>query len=155
MLGKDVPGRVCHSSFDAEVRTLSEQDKENRYQRWLLAGLMRPMVGPTLTGVDNKGSVDMAYSREVGSRSRHIEISVFSVRESVKLNENKPYHISGKLNPADWLTKIHDHTGFLRGRDMVMGSHFAQHYFSRGGAVVPVVARAVCVLRVPEGCRVV
>ena len=155
MLGRDVPGRVCHSSFDAEVRTLSEQDKENRFQRWLLAGLMRPMVGPTLTGVDNKGSVDMAYSREVGSRSRHIEISLFSVRESVKLNENRPYHISGKLNPADWLTKIHDQAGFLRGRDLIMGSQLAQDYFSKRELVVPVVVRAACVPRVPESCRIV
>ena len=85
MLGKDVPGRICHSSFDAESRTLSEQNKENRFQRWRLQGFDRPMIGPTLTGVDNKGSVDMLYFREVGSRSKHIEISVFSVRESVKL----------------------------------------------------------------------
>ena len=46
MLGKDVPGRVCHSSFDAEARTLPEEDKENRYERWFLDGVNRPMVGP-------------------------------------------------------------------------------------------------------------
>ena len=139
MLGKDVPGRVCHSSFDAEARTLSEQDKENRFQRWRFEGVDRPMIGPTLTGVDNKGSVDMSYSREVGSRSKHIEISVFSVRESVKLGETRPYHIPGLLNPADWLTKIHAPKEFLRGRDMLMGSSFAQNFFSDTSPVCPAI----------------
>jgi hypothetical protein len=69
MLGKDCPGRLCNSSFEAEARSLSEQDKENRATRRIIAGMGRPMEGPTETGVDSKGAAQMAYAREIRSLS--------------------------------------------------------------------------------------
>jgi hypothetical protein len=121
MLGKDCPGRICHSSYEAEARSLSEQDKANRPTRGVVSGMGLALTGPTLTGVDNKGASQTAYSRELGTRSKHIEVSVFAVRESVKLGENRPYHIDGPLNLSDWVTKLFGRKAFEQGRSAVMG----------------------------------
>ena len=56
--------------------------------------------------VDNNSSIKLAESPEFHKRSKHIDVIYHFTRNAINENKVQIYHIPGKQNIADFLTKI-------------------------------------------------
>lgn len=65
-----------------------------------------PIEGPSIMFGDNMAVINSASIPENTLKKRHIALSYHRVREAIAAKVLKFYHISGKENPADILTKI-------------------------------------------------
>jgi hypothetical protein len=95
---------VARSSTEAEYRSLAHATAELLWIQTLLTELHIPYVAPVVL-CDNQSAVMLAHNPIMHSRTKHMEIDLFFVREHVISKQLSVVHIPGTDQWADILTK--------------------------------------------------
>jgi histone deacetylase 1/2 len=95
---------VARSSTEAEYRSLAHATAELLWIQTLLTELHVPFEAPTIL-CDNQSAVMLAHNPIMHSRTKHMEIDLFFVREKVISKQLSVRHIPGTDQWADVLTK--------------------------------------------------
>ncbi|GAU31266.1 hypothetical protein TSUD_153410 [Trifolium subterraneum] len=95
---------VARSSTEAEYRSLAQATADVLWVQTLLKELTVPFTTPTIY-CDNQSAVLLAHNPILHSRTKHMEIDVFFVREKVLVKQLTVVHIPGTTQLADVLTK--------------------------------------------------
>ncbi|MCH85062.1 histone deacetylase, partial [Trifolium medium] len=95
---------VARSSTEAEYRSLAQATADVLWVQTLLKELTVPFSTPTIY-CDNQSAVLLAHNPVLHSRTQHMEIDVFFVREKVLAKQLTVVHIPGTTQIADVLTK--------------------------------------------------
>jgi hypothetical protein len=105
-------GAVATSTYSAEFCAMRTATEEAIAIRYKLRSLGIPVDKPTQMFGDNLGVIQNASMPEANLVKKHVAIAFHSVRECVAAGIIAPYHIDGKDNFADILTKALDSTSF-------------------------------------------
>lgn len=103
---------VARSSTEAEYRSLAQATADLLWLQTLLQELSIPTQQP-LVLCDNQSAVLLAHNPILHSRTKHMEIDLFFVREKVLAKQITVAHIPGVDQIADALTKPLPSTKFL------------------------------------------
>jgi histone deacetylase 1/2 len=95
---------VARSSTEAEYRSLAQATADVLWVQTLLKELTVPFITPTIY-CDNQSAVLLAHNPILHSRTKHMEIDLFFVREKVIAKQLTVVHIPGTEQLADLLTK--------------------------------------------------
>ncbi|KAK2454628.1 putative mitochondrial protein [Trifolium repens] len=95
---------VARSSTEAEYRSLAQATADVLWLQTLLKELTVPFQTPTVY-CDNQSAVLLAHNPVLHSRTKHMEIDLFFVREKVLAKQLSVTHIPGSDQLADILTK--------------------------------------------------
>jgi histone deacetylase 1/2 len=95
---------VARSSTEAEYRSLAQATADVLWVQTILRELTVPFVAPKVY-CDNQSAVLLAHNPILHSRTKHMEIDLFFVREKVLAKQISVVHIPGTDQLADILTK--------------------------------------------------
>ena len=70
---------------------------------------------------DSTGAIQLAQNPTQHSRTKHIDIKHHFIRERIETGDLGVYHVPGRENPADMMTKALDWTLFTKHRAKTMG----------------------------------
>ncbi|PNY08092.1 histone deacetylase [Trifolium pratense] len=115
---------VARSSTEAEYRSLAQATADALWVQTLLKELTVPFLAPVIY-CDNQSAVLLAHNPILHSRTKHMEIDLFFVREKVLAKQLSVIHIPGTDQLADILTKpvSTDKFLFMRSKLNVTNSH--------------------------------
>jgi hypothetical protein len=105
-------GAVETSTYSAEFCAMRTATEEAIAIRYMLRSLGIPVNKPTRLFGDNLGVIQNASMPEANLHKKHVAISFHRVRECVAAKIVAPYHVDGKDNFADILTKALDISTF-------------------------------------------
>lgn len=109
---------VSRSSTEAEYRALALVVTELTWLRSLLTELHFPLSKePPIIYCDNQSTVSLSANPVLHSRTKHLELDLYFVREQVQKNLISVTHISAVDQVADILTKPLPRSSFLHLRD--------------------------------------
>ena len=116
--------RCSRSSCEAEIKSMDLVTKEAQHIHYLMEELNLPDVHRAIPVYnDNRGAVDWSSTGAITKRLRHLNMRQVAIRDAINAKEVAVYHIPGKVNPADLLTKEHrDATHFRELRDILVPS---------------------------------
>ena len=103
---------VARSSAEAEYRSLADATAEIMWLQSLLEELKVP-VGRPVVYCDNLSTVMLSHNPVLHSRTKHMELSLFFVREKVMQGKLLIAHVPTHEQPADLLTKAVSKGKFL------------------------------------------
>jgi len=103
---------VARSSTEAEYWSFTQVTTEVTWIQTLLVELSVPFQTPKIY-CDNQSAVAVTHNPVLHSRTKHMKIDIFFVREKVSAKELKVYHIPAIDQWADALTKPLSPTRFL------------------------------------------
>ncbi|MCI37103.1 retrovirus-related Pol polyprotein from transposon TNT 1-94, partial [Trifolium medium] len=103
---------VARSSTEAEYRSLAHATAELLWVQTLLTELKVSFASPILL-CDNMSAVSLAHNPIMHSRTKHMEIDLFFVREKVISKQLSVLHVPGTDQWADILTKPLSSSRFL------------------------------------------
>jgi histone deacetylase 1/2 len=103
---------VARSSTEAEYRSLAHATAELLWVQTLLKELGVSFSAPTIF-CDNLSAVSLAHNPVMHSRTKHMEIDLFFVREKVISKQLHVLHVPGTDQWADVLTKPLSSSHFL------------------------------------------
>jgi histone deacetylase 1/2 len=95
---------VARSSTEAEYRSLAQATADVLWVQTILTELTVPFIAPKVY-CDNQSAVLLAHNPILHSRTKHMEIDLFFVREKVLAKQIFVVHIPGTDQLADILTK--------------------------------------------------
>nr|KYP61009.1 Copia protein [Cajanus cajan] len=95
---------IARSSTEAEYHNIAQASAELTWIQALLQELKVPFSTPTLL-CDNQSAVAIAHNPIFHSKTKHMEIDVFFVRDKVLSKQLLVYHIPALDQWADLLTK--------------------------------------------------
>jgi histone deacetylase 1/2 len=95
---------VARSSTEAEYRSLAQATADVLWVQTILTELTVPYFPPRIY-CDNQSAVLLAHNPILHSRTKHMEIDLFFVREKVLAKQVSVVHIPGTDQLADILTK--------------------------------------------------
>jgi len=95
---------ITQSSHESELVSLNELTKEMIFKRNLLCELQCPETEPSILCGDNASSLNLVRGVD-SSRTRHIDIRLFYVREQERLRNIKVTNIPSYDMRADIMTK--------------------------------------------------
>jgi hypothetical protein len=95
---------VARSNTEAEYRSLAQATADALWVQTLLTELTEPFTAPVIY-CDNQSAVLLAHNPILHSRTKHMEIDLFFVREKVIAKQLSVIHIPGTEQLADILTK--------------------------------------------------
>ena len=95
---------VARSSTETEYRALAQATADALWVQTLLKELTVPFSPPVIL-CDNQSAVLLAHNPILHSRTKHMEIDLFFVREKVLAKQLSVVHIPGTDQWADILTK--------------------------------------------------
>ncbi|MCH95277.1 retrovirus-related Pol polyprotein from transposon TNT 1-94, partial [Trifolium medium] len=95
---------VARSSTEAEYRSLAHATAELLWVQTLLTELQVSFAAPIIL-CDNLSAVSLAHNPVMHSRTKHMEIDLFFVREKVISKQLSVLHVPGTDQWADILTK--------------------------------------------------
>jgi histone deacetylase 1/2 len=95
---------VARSSTEAEYRSLAQATTDVLWVQTILTELTVPFIAPKVY-CDNQSAVLLAHNPILHSRTKHMEIDLFFVREKVLAKQISVVHIPGTDQLADILTK--------------------------------------------------
>jgi histone deacetylase 1/2 len=95
---------VARSSTEAEYRSLAQATADVLWVQTILTELTVPYFPPKIY-CDNQSAVLLAHNPILHSRTKHMEIDLFFVREKVLAKQVSVVHIPGTDQLADILTK--------------------------------------------------
>ena len=98
-------GGVTLSSSEAEFVAASQAGKEVLYLRALLKGFACPQMRPTELWEDNASCILMSENPTNRERSRHVDVRVHFLRDTVRGGAVKLIRCADMQNVADELTK--------------------------------------------------
>jgi hypothetical protein len=107
---------VARSSAEAEYRSLAQASAEILWMQSLLKELRVPFSVPQIY-CDNLSVVSLAHNPVLHSRTKHMELDIFFVREKVLNKSLVVSHIPAQYQWADMLTKPLSTARFLELRD--------------------------------------
>jgi hypothetical protein len=96
---------ISHSSMGSEIRALDMTIRSVIYYRLILAFLNRAQVEPTTIYVDNKSMVEMMKTLKSGHKTKHINVMINYIRETINSRQIQLQFIRSHQNVADILTK--------------------------------------------------
>jgi len=107
---------VARSSVEAEYRSLAQASPE---VLWVQSLLKEPRVPTKVPQIfcDNLSTVSLAHNPVLHSRTKHMELDIFFVREKVISKDLIVSHIPAQFQLADILTKPLSASRFLELRD--------------------------------------
>ena len=108
MLLKKTSTRQKHvesSTYSSEFCSLRKATEDGIATKLLLQSLGVPIDGEIRIYCDSKSVLDSATNTDGVLKRRHVVIAYHLVREAYAIGVTKLYHIAGKHNPADHLTK--------------------------------------------------
>ena len=111
---------VADSSAEAETAQGSRCAKDMMFGRTFLAGVKRPVLGPSSILVDNSGMYDLVGKDGASSRTRYFERATVLIKYAVMRMMLKLYLVGTKFMMADIFTKATDKETFERMRDHIM-----------------------------------
>ena len=100
---------AMYGSDMVAMRVAVDQIVEWRYTLRMLGVPLANKGGPSYLFGDNKAVVDLSVIPDYNLKKRHHALCFHRVREAVASKIIQYYHISGKENPADVLTKFLPH----------------------------------------------
>jgi len=103
---------VARSSTEAEYRALAQATADALWVQTLLQELTVPFSTPTVY-CDNQSAVLLSHNPILHTRTKHMEINLFFVREKVIAKQLSIVHIPGTDQWADILTKPVSTSKFL------------------------------------------
>ena len=103
---------VARSSAEAEYRSLAQASSEILWLQSLLQELKVPIKVPQIF-CDNLSAVSLAHNPVLHSRTKHMELDIFFVREKVLSKNLLVSHVPASLQWADILTKPLSTSRFL------------------------------------------
>jgi histone deacetylase 1/2 len=103
---------VARSSTEAEYRSLAHASAELLWLQTLLTELKVSFTSPLIL-CDNLSAVSLAHNPILHSRTKHMEIDLFFVREKVISKQLRVVHVPGTDQWADALTKPLSSSKFL------------------------------------------
>ena len=114
--------RCSRSSCEAEIKSMDLVTKEAQRLQYLMEELRLPDTQRAIPVYnDNRGAVDWSSTGAITKRLRHLNTRHVAIRDAIKAQEVSVFHIPGKVNPADLLTKEHRDTGhFQELRDILV-----------------------------------
>ena len=115
---------TARSSTEAEYRSLAQTSTELTWIRTLLTELHVSFQTPVIY-CDNQSAVSIAHNPVFHSRTKHMEIDVFFVREQVLAKQLSVVHLPALDQWADVLTKPLSSTRFEALRDKLNVKHFS------------------------------
>jgi hypothetical protein len=95
---------VARSSTEAEYRSLAQATADILWIQTLLKELFVPFSQPVIHR-DNQSAVLLAHNPILHTRTKHMEIDLFFVREKVSAKQLTIMHVPGSEQWADILTK--------------------------------------------------
>jgi len=107
---------VARSSAEAEYRSLAQASAEILWLQSLLQELKVPIQVPHIY-CDNLSTVSLAHNPVLHSRTKHMELDIFFVREKVISKDLVVSHVPAQYQWADILTKPLSTSKFLELRD--------------------------------------
>lgn len=116
---------TARSSTEAEYRSIAQTSAELTWVQALLQELQVPFSTPMLL-CDNQSAVAIAHNPVFHSKTKHMEIDVFFVREKVLSKQLLIYHIPALDQWADILTKPLSSARF----EFLRGKLNVQHFSS-------------------------
>ena len=107
---------VACSSTEAEYMTLSDGAKDTTFTANLLSELGE-IEWPSILAEDNTGAIFLSRNRQVGARTKHIDVRYHFIREKVEAGLIQVDYVNTTRNPADLLSKnvvqrIHDNHAY-------------------------------------------
>jgi len=96
---------VSRSSAEAEYRAVANAVAEVTWLRQLLSELHSPLHKTTLVYCDNISAIYMSSNPVQHQRTKHVEIDLHFVRESVALGDVRVLHVPTTSQFADIFTK--------------------------------------------------
>lgn len=115
---------VARSSCEAEYRSLTAA---TTYLLWIQSLLQKLKVGTLIPTIlyDNQSTVMLAHNPVLHSRTKHMELDLFFVREKVIAKQSNVLHVPAQDQVADVLTKPLGTTSFqqLRSKLTVTDLH--------------------------------
>ena len=109
---------VARSSIEAEYRSLADITAEIVWLKSFLEELKVPSSRPVVC-CDNLSIVIVSHNPILHSRTMHVELSLFFVREKVMQGKLLIAHVPSSDYPADLLTKVVSKSKFSVLRDKV------------------------------------
>ena len=109
---------AAHGSEFVAARTCGEQLID---MRTTFRCLGVPIIGHSHVFGDNESVVNSSMKRDSRLHKRHVALSFHRVRESIAARITRFFHIPGKINPADMLTKAVGWVLHSRGCRFLMG----------------------------------
>jgi hypothetical protein len=99
-------GAIASSTYQAEFMAARVAVEEAIAIRYMLRSLGVPVDRPTLFLGDNKSVMTNIGQADSQLQKKHVAISYHLVREAVASGIIQPFHLAGKYNPSDILTKM-------------------------------------------------
>ena len=96
---------VAAHSTDAEIRAYFTAVQINKYLRMVDDFMRMGNQGPTVIYEDNAPAIAIMEAGHITGRVKHIAVPTQMIYEDIKLGNNKPKKIDGRLNTADIGTK--------------------------------------------------
>lgn len=96
---------ISHSSTEAEYRSLAHVSAELVGIQSLFADLLLPMSSLPVVWCDNLGVVHLSANPVLHSRSKHVELDIYFVRDLVLQKRLRICHLPTSAQVADIFTK--------------------------------------------------
>lgn len=110
------------SSMEAEYYAASEASKEVIHFRELMSELDHEQKNATIMYEDNKACVAFSKNNTCHTRTKHIDIRAYALRDCVKKGVIDVVHVATKYQLADMFTKTQlKHTFMTHKKKMMMG----------------------------------
>ena len=138
---------VARSSTEAEYRSLADTVAEILWLQSLLKELNVVVPKPTVY-CDNLSTVMLAHNPVLHTRTKHMELNLFFVREKVLGQQLQVVHIPSEDQPADILTKALSSSKFIHFRKKLQIIPLSQ---GLNAPVIAVAEKSWPVLPTPEG----
>ena len=113
---------VALSSTEAEYVALCSAGCESIFLRGVLEELQAPQSASTELFEDNYGCVQLTKDFVHHTRTKHIHIKYHKIKELVADATVRVVQVPTRWQLADFFTKIHGPTMFLRLRRLILGS---------------------------------
>ena len=112
---------TTRSTTEAEYVALADAVAELIWLRRLITALGFPPIQPTIIYEDNKSTITMANSTQMGKRTRHISTRHHFILDNIMTRVVTLHHCSTKDMVADILTKPLPGPAFLLLRSQLLG----------------------------------
>ena len=92
-------------STEAEYVSLSDGAKETTFTAHLLNEITTTVELPSIISEDNTGAIFLSKNKQVGGRTKHIDVRHHFIREKVECGDIRVQYVNTEKNLSDLLSK--------------------------------------------------